>query len=552
MAARCLIDDRLTPSLDVRADSASGDALPLTLDQFIARALQQQGELTAVERFAQWHDGPAIGHDLAPQYRSLLPTHAPATGQQYAFDVDLDACSGCKACVTACHSLNGLDEGEAFREVGTLLAANGATDAAIQYVTTACHHCLEPACAAACPVNAYEKDPVTGIVRHLDDQCFGCQYCTLACPYDVPKYHAGKGIVRKCDMCSQRLAVGEAPACVQSCPNQAIRITVVDCDEVLHRTETSQLAPGAVTSAFTRPTSSFRTRRESADSRRAIDAGDVRPQHVHAALVIMLALTQASVGAAAVTACMLVVGDRGIAASSFSLAMGCALLGIASSTLHLGRPAYAFRALIGIRHSWLSREIAAFSAYLPLLGMAWAASTNWGAVYVGRGATLVVSLAAVAAGAAGVWCSAKIYQFTRRPFWSGGLTWVKFSGTCVVAGLSLAIVAKSFSAREVASGLAICAATFAGMKLLWEAGWGIGSASTATQDSRETVCRHLRGTLAIRFLCGVVGGVVMPLVIVTGLIPAGALVPWTIVAAALVLCGELAERTIYFAAVRPW
>ena len=39
----------------------------------------------------------------------------------------------------------------------------------------------------ACPVNAYEKDPTTGIVKHLDDQCFGCQYCPMACPYDVPK-----------------------------------------------------------------------------------------------------------------------------------------------------------------------------------------------------------------------------------------------------------------------------------------------------------------------------------------------------------------------------
>ena len=56
----------------------------------------------------------------------------------------------------------------------------------LQHVTTACHHCLDPACLNACPVDAYEKDPVTGIVRHLDDQCFGCQYCTLACPYDAP------------------------------------------------------------------------------------------------------------------------------------------------------------------------------------------------------------------------------------------------------------------------------------------------------------------------------------------------------------------------------
>ncbi|MEZ6126844.1 MAG: 4Fe-4S dicluster domain-containing protein [Planctomycetaceae bacterium] len=110
--------------------------------------------------------------------------------------MDLDRCSGCKACVVACHSLNGLDEKETWRDVGLLIGGTR-NQPVMQHVTTACHHCLEPGCMEACPVDAYEKDPVTGIVRHLDDQCFGCQYCTLACPYDVPKYHSGKGIVRK-------------------------------------------------------------------------------------------------------------------------------------------------------------------------------------------------------------------------------------------------------------------------------------------------------------------------------------------------------------------
>ena len=170
-------------------------------------------EQTAVVQFAQWHGGLHAAHaprasaenQLTARYRALLPLTLPAAGEQYGFEVDLDACSGCKACVAACHQLNGLDEGESWRTVGLL---HGGTErsSVVQHVTAACHHCLEPACLTGCPVEAYEKDPITGIVRHLDDQCIGCQYCVLMCPYDVPRYHADLGIVRKCHMCRQRLA----------------------------------------------------------------------------------------------------------------------------------------------------------------------------------------------------------------------------------------------------------------------------------------------------------------------------------------------------------
>src|SRR6185436_14133059 len=96
-----------------------------------------------------------------------------------------------------------------------------------QTVTSACHHCVDPACLNGCPANAYEKDPVTGVVSHLDDQCIGCSYCTLTCPYEIPVFNDRLGIVRKCDMCTGRLEAGEAPACVQGCPNSAIAIRVV-------------------------------------------------------------------------------------------------------------------------------------------------------------------------------------------------------------------------------------------------------------------------------------------------------------------------------------
>src|SRR6266508_2404739 len=81
--------------------------------------LMEQRDLTAVERFARWHESTT--QTSSPSYSRLLPLNAPRPGEQYAFEVNLDQCSGCKSCVAACHSLNGLDENESWRSVGTLL-----------------------------------------------------------------------------------------------------------------------------------------------------------------------------------------------------------------------------------------------------------------------------------------------------------------------------------------------------------------------------------------------------------------------------------------------
>src|SRR5689334_9883252 len=83
----------------------------------VAQLLSEQQLLTPVADFAQRH----ARHEFGPEtetYRELLPLTPPAPGEQYAFEVALDKCSGCKACVTACHSLNGLDETETWRDVG--------------------------------------------------------------------------------------------------------------------------------------------------------------------------------------------------------------------------------------------------------------------------------------------------------------------------------------------------------------------------------------------------------------------------------------------------
>ena len=334
--------------------------------------LRKQQE-TPVEIFARLHDDHASPLQ-ARYYRDLIPAARPGEGQQYAFEVDLDSCTGCKACVAACHNLNGLEEDETWRKVGLLVGGSSRLPV-LQHVTTACHHCVEPACMEGCPVQAYEKDPITGIVRHLDDQCIGCQYCILKCPYDVPRYSKSKGIVRKCDMCTNRLAVGEAPACVQACPNQAIRIAIVDQEQVAKKSAENLFLPGAPEPGYTKPSTVYKTRKPLPSNLLPADYWSVAPQHSHMPLVWMLVLTQMSVGALAIEQVLMARGGGGpITSGAVHVAHAVAALligsiGLVAAIFHLGRPLYAFRAIIGLRTSWLSREILAFNAFAGCAAM---------------------------------------------------------------------------------------------------------------------------------------------------------------------------------------
>ncbi|MBX3434622.1 MAG: dimethyl sulfoxide reductase anchor subunit [Pirellulales bacterium] len=562
-----VIAEPLVPIEEPRAASRA-----LTLDELVERSLAEQRDLSAVERFSQWHEG-RYGEPLqARHYHSLLPA-APQVGEQYAFEVDLDACSGCKSCVVACHALNGLDEHESWRDVGLLLAPTESSAPASVHVTTACHHCVEPACASACPVNAYEKDRTTGVVRHLDDQCIGCQYCTLACPYDVPKYHAGKGIVRKCDMCTNRLAAGEAPACVQSCPNQAIRITVVRQAEIADRSSVGTLVPGAVGSDFTRPTTQFRTARRELNALLPADGRRATPQHAHAALVAMLVLTQGAVGALVMLAAWLLgrqgeLNSFGVAAGGASFVTAMTTLagvlvvaGVAASTFHLGRPLYAFRAVLGVGHSWLSREILAFGAMLPFAAGACFAAWGGDRWSWTRQALAPLVLSAAVAGIVAVVCSAKIYQFTRRPFWVGAQTGVKFAlGAAGVGAVAawLSAAAVELSDRTAAAFAVLFVASMV-VKLAFEArqlAWPeqqVPDPGATLAKSAALLRNELRRTAAARFVCGAGGvGVALLSLALSGFDLAPAVqIALAAAAACLCLAGELLERTLFFQAVVP-
>ena len=429
----------MTTPLPIQTNASARD--------FVDALLSEQKEWTAVDQFSKWHDQEAD----SPQresYQRLIPLARPSPGQQYAFEVDLDKCSGCKACVAACHALNGLEETETWREVGLLVGAPGIQ----QHVTTACHHCADPGCLNGCPVLAYDKDPLTGIVRHLDDQCIGCQYCIMKCPYDVPRYSSRLGIVRKCDMCYQRLAVGEPPACVQACPTEAIRITTVNQAD-LHaqfrsssatsansclpgrssKTEPAShsLLPDSPDPALTLPATRFRSRNPLLSTLAAADKSALHLEPAHWPLVFMLVFTQAAAGLM-ISAWFMGTGQP-VRIPTIASALALLLAGIAVATLHLGRPLKAWRGFLGWRTSWLSRELLVLHACAGMMLLALLSPTQSSAHQMLVGASALLGLVVV-------FSSAMVYTDTGRPSWKARLTFGNFLGSAFVLGTSSAAV----------------------------------------------------------------------------------------------------------------
>lgn len=89
----------------------------------------------------------------------------------------------------------------------------------------ACQHCTNAGCVNICPAGALRKDEETGMVTYDQDKCIGCQNCSAACPFDVPRYEdrGGKTVINKCSGCVDRIANGMMPACVTTCQSGALQ-----------------------------------------------------------------------------------------------------------------------------------------------------------------------------------------------------------------------------------------------------------------------------------------------------------------------------------------
>lgn len=180
--------------------------------------------------------GAAMG---VPAYSQAMPEFK-GWPKSYGMLTDLTACVGCRSCEKACNEANNMpapdkpfDDGSVFKEhrwpsskTYTVVNAyeNSAGSPATLYRKIQCNHCMEPACATACPMHAYTKTP-EGAVIYNPDVCFGCRYCVIACPFNIPGYDyesAFEPKIVKCIFCHGRIKEGKLPACAEACPAGAL------------------------------------------------------------------------------------------------------------------------------------------------------------------------------------------------------------------------------------------------------------------------------------------------------------------------------------------
>ena len=166
------------------------------------------------------------------------PSARAPVGGSVAKLIDASKCIGCKACQTACMEWNdirdevGVNSGVYDNPIDLTpkswtvmrFAEHENEDGNLEWLIRkdGCMHCEDPGCLKACPSPGAIVQYANGIVDFHQENCIGCGYCVTGCPFDVPRISKQDNRAYKCTLCSDRVAVGQEPACVKTCPTGAI------------------------------------------------------------------------------------------------------------------------------------------------------------------------------------------------------------------------------------------------------------------------------------------------------------------------------------------
>lgn len=190
-------------------------------------------------KFLGWMGAAGAGTLVGKTAKAATNRQFPGYPDSNGVLFDSTRCVGCRKCEAACNAVNELPKPEKPFGDLTVLEQKRRTTAKAHTVVNQytpagekvpiflkiqCNHCLEPACASACFVQAFKKTD-TGAVEYDASVCVGCRYCMVACPFEIPTYEYDKAFtprVMKCTMCQPRIRKGQLPGCVESCPTEAL------------------------------------------------------------------------------------------------------------------------------------------------------------------------------------------------------------------------------------------------------------------------------------------------------------------------------------------
>jgi Fe-S-cluster-containing dehydrogenase component len=256
------------------------DSSALWFDDVTALAMEDAHPLSLTQEHGSMEGRPIVLHHSLEEYRrdpsfarirnepsAFLYELAPDASHQWGMTIDLNACTGCSACVVACMAENNIPTvGKVGVRLGRAMHwmridryyVGDPRQAAVVVQPMLCQHCEKAPCEYVCPVNAtvHSHD---GLNEMVYNRCVGTRFCSNNCPYKVRRfnffnYNAGKpetlalamnpdvtvrarGVMEKCTYCVQRIREAEivarreqrrivdgeiVTACQQTCPTGAI------------------------------------------------------------------------------------------------------------------------------------------------------------------------------------------------------------------------------------------------------------------------------------------------------------------------------------------